>query len=51
MPHLPHRSMKIADPKPAVAEVELPISRLQGLERHMGTTRIPKSRVLKPPIT
>ena len=50
MPHLPHRSMKISNPKPAVAEVELPIQRIQGIERHQGTTRIPRPRVLKPPL-
>lgn len=50
MPHLPHRSMKINDPKPAVAE-ETPIQRVVGIgERHLGTTRIPRPRVLKPPL-
>lgn len=48
MPHLPHRSMKITTPKSAVAEVELPVQRLQGIERHLGTTRAPRPRSLKP---
>lgn len=60
MPHMPHRSMNT---KPPVAvEVETPIQKYerslsdnlnrerQQYERHLGTTRVPKSRVLKPPV-
>lgn len=45
MPHLPHRSLQ-PTPKPSVAEVA-PAPRI---ERHLGTTRIPRPRVLKPPV-
>lgn len=50
MPHHPHRTIQNA-PKPTVAE-ETPIQRVigAGIERHMGTTRVPRPRVLKPPI-
>jgi hypothetical protein len=50
MPHMPHRTMQ-TQPKPAVAE-ETPIQRVigAGIERHQGTTRVPRPRVLKPPI-
>lgn len=52
MPHMPHRSLK-SQPKPSVAE-ETPIQRVtSGLgigDRHLGTTRIPRPRALKPPI-
>lgn len=50
MPHHPHRTIQNA-PRPAVAE-ETPIQRVigAGIERHMGTTRVPRPRVLKPPL-
>lgn len=49
MPHMPHRTIKTT-PKPAVAE-ETPIQRVMGIgERHLGTTRVPRPRVLKPPL-
>lgn len=50
MPHMPHRTMQ-THPKPTVAE-ETPIQRVvgAGIERHQGTTRVPRPRVLKPPI-
>jgi len=50
MPHHPHRTIQNA-PRPAVAE-EAPIQRVigAGIERHMGTTRVPRPRVLKPPL-
>lgn len=48
MAHLPHRTMKI-NPKPTVAELA-PVPVASGIERHLGTTRVPRSRVLKPPI-
>lgn len=49
MPHLPHKSLN-ANPKPTVAEVQLPVQQAEGIMRHLGTTRVPRSRVLKPPI-
>ena len=50
MPHFPHRSIQ-QSPKPSVAE-ETPIQRVigAGIERHQGTTRVPRPRVLKPPL-
>ncbi len=50
MPHIPHRTLRTA-PKPSVAE-ETPLHRVvgAGIERHMGTTRQPRPRVLKPPL-
>lgn len=50
MPHHPHRTLQTR-PKAAVAE-ESPIQRVvgTGIERHMGTTRVPRPRALKPPV-
>lgn len=50
MPHIPHRTLQTA-PKPSVAE-ETPLQRIvgAGIERHTGSTRMPRSRVLKPPV-
>lgn len=48
MAHLPHRSLQNA-PKPTVADV-IRLEGHGGIERHLGTTRVPRSRVLKPPI-
>lgn len=43
MSHFLHRSL----PKPTVADVT---PRPMAIERHIGTTRVPRPRVLKPPI-
>ena len=51
MPHMPHRTIKTT-PKPTVAD-EAPVQRVANLgigEKHLGTTRVPRSRVLKPPL-
>lgn len=50
MSHLLHRSIK-ASAKPTMA-VENPIQRaVIGIgDQHLGTTRFPRSRVLKPPL-
>ncbi len=47
MPHMPHRQLAANSPTPAN-----PVDRVlsAGIERHMGTTRAPRPRVLKPPI-
>lgn len=37
-------------PKPTVAAGSLTPPQIAGVERHQGTTRIPRSRILKPPI-
>lgn len=49
MPHHPYRTLQNS-PKPTVAE-ESHIQRVvgAGIERHMGTTRVPRPRALKPP--
>ena len=49
MAHIPHRTLQ-TQPKPTVAEVSLPIQQAVGFERHLGTTRAPRPRVLKPPL-
>jgi hypothetical protein len=50
MPHRPYQTMQTS-PKPRMAE-EAPIQRVvgAGIERHMGATRIPRPRALKPPV-
>lgn len=49
MPHFPHRTFQTA-PKATVAE-ETSVPRIVGvgIERHLGTTRAPRPRTLKPP--
>lgn len=41
-----------ADTRPVAVEAETPQMRFEriGIERHQGTTRAPRPRVLKPPI-
>jgi hypothetical protein len=50
MPHIPHRTLQTR-PKATVAE-ETPLQRIvgAGIERHLGTTRAPRPRALKPPV-
>lgn len=51
MPHLPHRSFQMAL-KPSVV-LKSPVAEEitpARIERHQGTTRAPRPRVLKPPL-
>lgn len=45
MPHYPHKTTL----RPTVAD-KTPVDRIAGIERHLGTTRAPRPRALKPPI-